>query len=41
MDKSFKMKVGAGIAALAVIVTGGGWYYCDNGSHSFNRKARR
>ena len=27
MDKSFKMKVGAGIAALAVIVTGGGWYY--------------
>lgn len=27
MDKSLKMKVGAGIAALAVVVTGGGWYY--------------
>ena len=27
MDKSFRMKIGAGIAALAVVVTGGGWYY--------------
>ncbi|MBR4153474.1 MAG: hypothetical protein IKT98_11025 [Selenomonadaceae bacterium] len=27
MNKSFKMKVGAGIAALAVFVTGGGYYY--------------
>ena len=27
MDKSFKMKVGAGIAALAIVVTGGGYYY--------------
>ena len=27
MDKSLKMKVGAGIAALAIVVTGGGYYY--------------
>lgn len=27
MDKSFRMKIGAGIAALAVVVTGGGYCY--------------
>lgn len=27
MDKSLKMKVGAGIAALAIVVTGGGYYF--------------
>ena len=27
MDKSLKMKIGAGIAALAIVVTGGGYYY--------------
>ena len=27
MDKSLRMKIGAGITALAVVVTGGGWYY--------------
>ncbi len=27
MDKSLKMKIGAGVAALAIAVTGGGYYY--------------
>ena len=27
MDKSLKMKIGAGVAALAIVVTGGGYYY--------------
>lgn len=27
MDKSLKMKVGAGLAALAIVVTGGGYYF--------------
>ena len=27
MDKSLKMKIGAGLAALAIVVTGGGYYY--------------
>lgn len=27
MDSGLKMKIGAGLAALAVVVTGGGWYY--------------
>ncbi|MBR4904235.1 MAG: hypothetical protein IKZ53_06155 [Selenomonadaceae bacterium] len=34
MDKNFKMKVGAGIAALAVVVTGGGWYYFHGKSNA-------
>ena len=27
MNKSLKMKIGAGIAALAIVVTGGGYYF--------------
>ena len=27
MDKSLRMKIGAGVAALAVVVTGGGYCY--------------